>query len=140
MPGGRNKYTGPVNYSEEDVDNILTGREYVSNSLPSSSPASKLALTANSSSLPNSQQLANSNSNRLLLQAKSKAEANTNPPAPSFLSVFNGQTAFTPVNSSQANSPQRAAQKRRRSTASELANQPKSKMQAQESSMLPALG
>ncbi|CBY09397.1 unnamed protein product [Oikopleura dioica] len=149
MPGGRNKYTGPVNYSEEDVDNILTGREYVSNSLPSSSPASKLALTAsqtlnsNSNSLPNSQQLANSNScNRLLIQAKSKAEANanvnsaSNPPMPSFLSVFNGQTAFTPV--SQVNSPQRAAQKRRRSTASELANQPKSKMLAHESSMLPS--
>lgn len=149
MPGGRNKYTGPVNYSEEDVDNILTGREYVSNSLTSSSPASKLALTAsqtlnsNSNSLPNSQQLANSNScNRLLIQAKSKAEANanvnsaSNPPMPSFLSVFNGQTAFTPV--SQVNFPQRAAQKRRRSTASELANQPKSKMLAHESSMLPS--
>jgi len=28
MPGGRNKYTGPVNYTQEEVGDILTGREY----------------------------------------------------------------------------------------------------------------
>ncbi|CAG5096146.1 Oidioi.mRNA.OKI2018_I69.XSR.g14490.t1.cds [Oikopleura dioica] len=148
MPGGRNKYTGPVNYSEEEVENILTGREYAS--LPSlSSPASKPSITAPKTTLPNSQ------STTLQTKASKPTESSaidsvtsSSNPAPSFMSVFNGQTAFTPVNSlasfqknapssSFADSPQRSAQKRRRSTASELANQPKSKIVAHESSVLP---
>ena len=52
MPGGRNKYTGPVNYSEEEVGDILTGREYANlPPLPSSSQSPR-ALPTGLPSLP----------------------------------------------------------------------------------------
>ena len=148
MPGGRNKYTGPVNYSEEEVENILTGREYAS--LPSlPSPASKPSITAPKTTLPTSQSTTlQTKSSKPTESSASNSVTSSSNPVPSFMSVFNGQTAFTPVNplasfqknaqtSSFAESPQRSAQKRRRSTASELANQPKSKIVAHESSVLP---
>ena len=47
MPGGRNKYTGPVNYSAEEVGDILNGSFYAAlpSSLPTQLPNSNPALT-----------------------------------------------------------------------------------------------
>ena len=51
MPGGRNKYTGPVNYSPEEVGGILTGTFYNQLSLPpsSSSPTSSSSPSSSAS-------------------------------------------------------------------------------------------
>ena len=55
MPGGRNKYTGPVNYSPEEVGGILNGSFYNQLTLPSSSPPSSTSpSSASSSSKPGS--------------------------------------------------------------------------------------
>ena len=56
MPGGRNKYTGPVNYSPEEVGGILNGSFYNQLALPSSSspPSSTSPSSASSSSKPGS--------------------------------------------------------------------------------------
>ena len=50
MPGGRNKYTGPVNYSPEEVGGILNGSFYNQLTLPSSSPLSSTSPSPASSS------------------------------------------------------------------------------------------
>lgn len=55
MPGGRNKYTGPVNYSAEEVGGILNGSFYNQLALPSSSPPSSTSpSSASTSSKPGS--------------------------------------------------------------------------------------
>ena len=54
MPGGRNKYTGPVNYSPEEVGDILNGSFYAAlpGSLPGQIPNSGVHPTSLQSQLP----------------------------------------------------------------------------------------
>ena len=69
MPGGRNKYTGPVNYSEEEVGDILTGREYANlPPLPSSSSQSPRALAPGIPQLPRGALPSGVSTNQNLLQ------------------------------------------------------------------------
>ena len=54
MPGGRNKYTGPVNYSPEEVGGILNGSFYSQLALPSSStPSSSPSSSGSMPKCPN---------------------------------------------------------------------------------------
>ena len=105
MPGGRNKYTGPVNYSEEEVGDILTGREYAN--LPPLPP------THSPRNAPMSI-MSNQSSNQNLLQL------------PYYGS--NAPVGQMPYYVNQMTSPLSRAPKRRRSHASELHGLPTAKM------------
>jgi hypothetical protein len=106
MPGGRNKYTGPVNYSAEEVGGILNGSFYNQLSLaPSSSSSPPISASSPSSSGSASKPVSSfvDHANRIIqgaLQTKTEAAQNTR------------------------------VQKRRRSLASDQAGVPQAKMMA----------
>ena len=108
MPGGRNKYTGPVNYSPEEVGGILTGTFYNQLSLPpsSSSPTSSSS-PSSSASGPKSTAFAD-HATRVKALMQGAIHTKTEP----------------------------RVQKRRRSLASEQAGVPQAKMLAAEHNMV----
>ena len=109
MPGGRNKYTGPVNYSAEEVGGILNGSFYNQLSLaPSSSSSPPISASSPSSSGSASKPVSSfvDHANRIIQGAlQTKTEA--------FAATQNNRV-----------------QKRRRSLASDQAGVPQAKMMA----------
>jgi len=106
MPGGRNKYTGPVNYTEEEVGDILTGREYAN--LPPLPP------THSPRNAPMPLMPPSHSSNQSLLQLPYYGN--------------NPQMSQMPYYVNQMSSPMNRAPKRRRSHASEIHGLPTAKM------------
>lgn len=112
MPGGRNKYTGPVNYTEEEVGDILTGREY-----------------ANLPPLPSTQSPRNQPLPSISMQPK--VDQNN-----SLLQLAYHQYPPMPYYVNQMSSPLNRAPKRRRSHASDMQGLPNSKMSPKPTSEL----
>ena len=108
MPGGRNKYTGPVNYTEDEVGDILSGREYAN--LP------PLPCSSNS---PRNQPTNIPTPNKGLLQLPYQQYG-----------PLGGQMPYYLPQAQNVNSPvhENRAPKRRRSHASDMAGLPTSKM------------
>jgi len=136
MPGGRNKYTGPVNYSPEEVGDILNGSFYAA--LPSSLPTQ---LPISNPALPQMQQLS---PQQLQQQQQQHQQAQQNP-SPAAIAAAQAhaknliQKAFQmpnyyqlqqqqQENRDQQSPTQPRVQKRRRSIASEQAGAPFAKM------------
>ena len=128
MPGGRNKYTGPVNYSPEEVGDILNGSFYAA--LPSSLPNQ---LPNTSPAVPQMQQLSPQQ-----LQQQQQQQQGQQSPSPAAIAAAQAhaknliQKAFQMPNYYQINHQQQEnrdqqsptqprVQKRRRSLASEQA-------------------
>ena len=127
MPGGRNKYTGPVNYSAEEVGDILNGSFYAA--LPSSLPTQ---LSNTNSAVPQMQQLSPQQ-----LQQQQQQQSQQNSPSPAAIAAAQAhaknliQKAFQmpnyyqlhqqQENRDQQSPTQPRVQKRRRSLASEQA-------------------
>ena len=112
MPGGRNKYTGPVNYSAEEVGGILNGSFYTTQgALP---PA------GSSSSSPNSG----------LLQTEYSTATSQSQKSPKNQFLQNPFTSFLPQQSAPVQVEQQRVQKRRRSLASDQQGVPFAKMMA----------
>ena len=129
MPGGRNKYTGPVNYSAEEVGDILNGSFYAA--LPSSLPTQ---LPNSNPALPQMQQLS---PQQLQQQQQQQHQQAQQSPSPAAIAAAQAhaknliQKAFQmpnyyqlqqqQENRDQQSPTQPRVQKRRRSLASEQA-------------------
>ena len=129
MPGGRNKYTGPVNYSAEEVGDILNGSFYAAlpSSLPTQLPNSNPALTQMQQLSPQQlqqqqqhQQAQQSPSPAAIAAAQAHAK-NLIQKAFQMPNYYQQQLQQQQENRDQQSPTQPRVQKRRRSLASEQA-------------------
>ena len=120
MPGGRNKYTGPVNYSAEEVGDILNGSFYAAlpSSLPTQLPNSNPAITQMQQQQQHQQQAQQSPSPAAIAAAQAHAK---NLIQKAFQMPNYYQLQQQQENRDQQSPTQPRVQKRRRSLASEQA-------------------
>ena len=131
MPGGRNKYTGPVNYSPEEVGGILNGSFYTATNQMIPNPASS------SQSSPNSG-LLQEYSGPLLTNDSHKSQNNQKTNQNFLQNAFAFAAGRTQLDTNQQNllqqqqqqQQQQRNQKRRRSLASDQQGVPFAKMMA----------